>query len=106
MENAKQFIILFGNTNMMKTDNNNEITKEDIQLAEKMWDARQKGLYYSSNKVTDLFNKLYNTKLANTSCGSCIRHRIEQIYAKIQEIRKLTTEQKDEERNTEGNRQT
>lgn len=90
----------------MKTDNNNEITEEDIKLAEKMNDARQKGLYFNSNKVTDLYNKLYNARLGNTNCGSCIRHRIDQIYAKVQEIRKLTTEQKDEERNTEGNRQT
>ena len=87
----------------MKTMDNIEITKEDIELAQKMWDARQKGLYFNSGLVTQLYNKLYNTNLKATSCGSCIRRRIEQIWSKVEEYKKLTEPPKEEEKKIEEN---
>ena len=77
---------------------NTEITKEDIELAEKMWNARQKSLYFNSGLVTQLYNKLYHTNLNPTSCGSCIRHRIDGIWKKIEEFKKLTEAQVPEEK--------
>lgn len=84
---------------IMKTMDSIEITKEDIELAEKMWNARQKGLYFNSGLVTQLYNKLYHTNLNPTSCGSCIRHRIDGIWKKIEEFKKLTEAQVPEENN-------
>lgn len=78
---------------------NTEITKEDIVAAESMWKARQKGLYYNSGLVTQLYNKLYHTNLNPTSCGSCIRHRIDGIWKKIEEYKKITEPQVQEEQN-------
>lgn len=78
---------------------NTEITKEDIVAAESMWKARQKGLYYNSGLVTQLYNKLYHTNLNPTSCGSCIRHRIDGIWKKIEEYKKITEPQVPEENN-------
>lgn len=78
---------------------NTEITKEDIVAAESMWKARQKGLYYNSGLVTNLYNKLYHTNLNPTSCGSCIRHRIDGIWKKIEEYKKITEPQVPEENN-------
>ena len=69
---------------------NNEITQDDIKLAERMHDARQKGLYFETKAVTNLYNKLYNTNLNPTNCGSCIRKRIDGIWKKIQELKELT----------------
>lgn len=89
MENVKQLIILNGNTNM-KTNNDYEITAEDIKLAERMHDARQKGLYFETRAVTSLYNRLYHTNLSATSCGSCLRKRIDGIWKKIQELKELT----------------
>lgn len=79
----------------------NEITKEDIVAAESMWKARQKGLYYNSGLVTQLYNKLYHTNLNPTSCGSCIRHRIDGIWKKIEEYKKITEPQVPEDKNNE-----
>lgn len=68
----------------------NEITAEDIKLAERMNDARQKGMYFESSSVTKLYNKLYSTNLANTNCGSCIRKRIDGIWKKVLEIKAMS----------------
>lgn len=75
---------------IMKTMQN--ISKEDIALAEKMWDARQRGLYYASQTVTDLYNKLLQPAkpLGNSNCGSCIRHRIDAIHTQILKYKTLT----------------
>ena len=78
------------NLKNMKTSNEYQITAEDIKLAERMWDARQKGLYFESRAVTTLYNKLYHTNLTATNCGSCIRKRIDGIWKKIQELKELT----------------
>ena len=75
----------------------NEITAEDIKLAERMHDARQKGLYFETRAVTNLYNKLYHTNLSATSCGSCIRKRIDGIWKKVQEIKAITEPIKQEE---------
>ncbi len=73
----------------MKT-NEYEITSDDIKLAERMHEARQKGLYFETRAVTSLYNKLYHTNLTATNCGSCIRKRIDGIWKKIQELKELT----------------
>lgn len=69
---------------------NNEITAEDIKLGTRMWEARQKGLYFETKAVTNLYNKLYNTNLNPTNCGSCIRKRIDGIHNKLEELKRLT----------------
>lgn len=69
---------------------NNEITAEDIKLGTRMWEARQKGLYFETKAVTNLYNKLYNTNLTPTNCGSCIRKRIDGIHKKLEELKELT----------------
>ena len=74
----------------MKTNNDYEITADDIKLADRMQDARQKGLYFETRAVTNLYNKLFHTNLTATSCGSCIRKRIDGIWKKIQELKELT----------------
>lgn len=74
----------------MKMNNDYEITQDDIKLAERMHDARQKGLYFETKAVTSLYNKLYHTNLTATNCGSCIRKRIDGIWKKIQELKELT----------------
>lgn len=70
--------------------NTNILTQEDVKHIERMYDARQRGLYYSSEVVTDIYNKLYNTNISVTNCGNCIRRRVDAIWAKYQEILELT----------------
>lgn len=79
----------------MLMNTKNEITADDIKLAERMYEARQKGLYFQTAAVTNLYNKLYHTNLTATNCGSCIRKRIDGIWKKIQELKELTEPKKE-----------
>lgn len=82
----------------------NILTAEDVKHIERMHEARNKGLYYSSEVVTEIYNKLYNTNISVTNCGNCIRRRVDAIWAKYQEILELTSEKETEEKvkNVEG----
>ena len=79
----------------MKINTDYQITADDIKLAERMQEARQKGLYFESRAVTSLYNKLYHTNLTATNCGSCLRKRIDGIWKKIQELKELTEPKKE-----------
>lgn len=50
-------------------------TEEDIKLFERMKEAVHKGYYLAGKEVTALHNRVLNTNLPTTNCGSCIRQR-------------------------------
>lgn len=50
-------------------------TEEDIKLFERMKEAVHKGYYLAGKEVTALHNRVMNTNLPTTNCGSCIRQR-------------------------------
>ena len=55
------------------------ITEEQRTRIEHFADLLDKGQRVSGAEVkelTDLYNQLFNTRLATTSCSSCIRQRI------------------------------
>ena len=68
-----------------------ELTQEDIKHIEKMYEARQKGLYYDSKLVTDIYNKVFDVAVAPTNCGSCIRRRVDAIWGEYNKIKDLTS---------------
>ena len=55
------------------------MTEEQRTRIEHFADLLDKGQRVSGQEVkelTDLYNQLFNTRLATTSCSSCIRQRI------------------------------
>lgn len=54
-------------------------TKEDIELIEKFIEIKKKGLYCDGRQVTEVYNRVFDSRLTPTSCGSCIRQRIQQM---------------------------
>lgn len=70
---------------------NNQLTEEDIQHIIRMHDARQRGSYYTSEIVTNIYNKMFNSNANNTNCGSCIRRRIDAIWQQYTKIIDQTT---------------
>ena len=63
-----------------------ELTETEIKEIENMWSARQRGLYYNTEKVTNMYNKLLNANLTPSNCGSCIRKRIDAIWSKYNQM--------------------
>lgn len=53
--------------------------KTDIDLIRKFEEIKNKGYYASGSEVTSVYNRVFGTTLSSTSCGSCIRGRIQQM---------------------------
>ena len=56
-----------------------EISTEDIELIRKFEDLSAHGYYVNSQQVTDAYNRILNKNVGNTTCGSCIKHRIAEL---------------------------
>lgn len=55
------------------------IDEQDKILIKKFDEIRQKGYYANSNQVTALYNKILEKNVNNTTCGSCLRGRIQEL---------------------------
>lgn len=55
------------------------IDEQDKILIKKFDEIRQKGYYANSNQVTALYNKILEKNVKNTTCGSCLRGRIQEL---------------------------
>ena len=55
------------------------IEEADKTLIKKFDEIRQKGYYVNSNQVTSLYNKILEKNVNNTTCGSCLRGRIQEL---------------------------
>lgn len=76
------------------------ISNEDIELIRKFEELKKKGYYADGSQVTQVYNRIFNLNLSSTSCGSCIRQRIQQMVDALNNFEKLC--KKDEE-NVETN---
>lgn len=52
------------------------IEETDFQKIETLENIMNRGYYAQPREVTDLYNKVFGTRLSITSCSSCLRHRI------------------------------
>lgn len=71
------------------------ISNEDIELIRKFEELKKKGYYADGSQVTQVYNRIFNLNLSSTSCGSCIRQRIQQMVDALNNFEKLC--KKDEE---------
>lgn len=55
------------------------ISREDIEIIEKFIDIRNRGLFCDGGQVTTVYNRVLNKNLRPSSCGSCIRQRINEL---------------------------
>lgn len=54
-------------------------TEEDIQFVMKAVEIKNRGLYVSSQTLTDHYNRILGKNVKNTNCGSCCRQRISEL---------------------------
>lgn len=54
-------------------------TSEDVQLVEKFIEIRDKGYYVSGEQLTEVYNRVLNKRVNVTSCGSCLRQRVNEL---------------------------
>lgn len=67
-------------------------TKEDIEKVEKFIQIKNKGYYCDGAQLTEVYNRVLNKRVSTTTCGSCLRQRVNELeqalnhYKKQQEL--------------------
>lgn len=56
-----------------------KFNQDIIEKIRKFEELMRKGYYASGAEVTSVYNEVFGTTLSSTSCGSCIRGRIQQM---------------------------
>ena len=72
-------------------------TSEDVKLVEKFIEIRNKGFYCDGGQLTEVYNRVLNKRVASTSCGSCIRARINELEGALNTFKKLSQASKQED---------
>lgn len=64
------------------------MTNEDVNIIEKFINIKNRGLYASGEQVTEVYNRVLEKNLKPTNCGSCIRHRIQELEDALRRFKK------------------
>lgn len=68
------------------------ISNEDRELIRKFEAIKKKGLYVQSAQMQKVYNRVFETNMAATSCGTCIRGRISKL---VDALNKLENEERE-----------
>ena len=74
-------------------------TKEDIELVEKFIEIKNRGMYCNSAELTNAYNRILHKSVNNTSCGSCLRQRTQELEDALNRFKRLSDASKQEEVN-------
>jgi hypothetical protein len=72
-------------------------TNEDVKLVEKFIDIKNKGYYCDGGQLTEVYNRVLEKRVAPTNCGSCIRQRVTELEAALNQFKKLSEAQTKQE---------
>lgn len=64
-----------------------KFTQEDIEKIEKFIAIRNKGLYADGKQLTDVYNRVLEKNVNPTSCGSCLRQRVDELEAALKQYK-------------------
>lgn len=54
-------------------------TQEDIEKVKKFIDIKRRGHYAETHELTSVYNRVLQKNVSNTTCGSCLRQRVEEL---------------------------
>lgn len=72
-------------------------TNEDVLLVEKFIDIKNKGFYCDGGQLTEVYNRVLEKRVSPTNCGSCIRQRVTELEAALNQFKKLSEAQTNQE---------
>ena len=72
-------------------------TNEDVKLVEKFIEIRNKGFYCDGGQLTEVYNRVLEKRVSPTNCGSCIRQRVTELEAALNQFKKLSEAQTKQE---------
>ena len=74
-------------------------TSDDIKLVEKFIDIKNRGMYCDGAQLTNAYNRILEKSVNVTSCGSCLRQRVQELEDALNRFKKLQELEKKEEVN-------
>ena len=80
---------------------------EDVKMAEKFIDIRNRGYYCDGAQLTEVYNRVLEKHVNSTNCGSCIRQRISELEDALERFKRqvaLEEQKKQEETPVEENK--
>ena len=76
-------------------------SKEDIELVEKFIDIRNRGYYCDGAQLTQVYNRVLEKNVNVTNCGTCLRVRVGELEAALNQFKALSEKTKQEESTTD-----
>jgi len=74
--------------------------KEDIEMVEKFIDIRNKGFYCDGAQLTEVYNRVLEKHVTPTSCGACLRQRVNELAEALERFKRLSEASKPDEPTT------
>ena len=71
--------------------------KEDIELIEKFIDIRNRGFYVDGTQLTEVYNRVLEKHVTPTSCGACLRQRVNELAEALERFKRLSEASKPDE---------
>lgn len=69
--------------------------QEDINLVEKFIEIKNKGYYADGKQLTEVYNRVLGKNANVTSCGSCLRQRVNELESALNYFKELTKRQEE-----------
>lgn len=76
-------------------------SKEDIELVEKFIEIKNKGYYCDGMQLTQVYNRVLEKNVNVTNCGTCLRVRVGELEAALNQFKALSEKTKQEEVNND-----
>ena len=74
--------------------------KEDIEMVEKFIDIRNRGFYVDGTQLTEVYNRVLEKHVTPTSCGACLRQRVNELAEALERFKRLSEASKPDEGTT------
>lgn len=63
-------------------------TNDDVIMVEKFIEIKNKGYYADGGQLTEVYNRVLEKSAPPTNCGSCMRARISELEAALNQFKK------------------
>lgn len=71
---------------------------EDVKFVEKAIEIKARGYFIDGGQVTEVYNRVLDKRATPTNCGSCIRARINELEASLNQFKKLNEKVEEEKK--------
>lgn len=72
------------------------LSKEDVDMIRGFKAIMDKGRFANGAQVTEVYNRVFGTRLASTNCASCIRKRIDTMYNQVKKLEQNAEKQQED----------